>query len=94
MKNLTFIVMAVILTGCASDSKTHDPDIREIYSINCSGTDQNWEMCHQKAVEICKDNGYDIVTRNSDQDVIISVDNSNVSSSSTFSLTMMISCKK
>ena len=94
MKDLIFILMAVILAGCATNSKTHPPEISEIHSIDCSGTTQNWEICHQKAAEICKDKGYDIVTQNSDQDVTVTVNNSNVSSSSSFSLTMMISCKK
>lgn len=60
---LTFISI-VSLFGCATSSQTYLPDGRIGYSINCSGSALNMGMCYEKAAEICKNNGYDIVYQN------------------------------
>jgi len=60
-RSLGFILLALVLVGCASSSKTYGPDGREAYTLNCSGLARSWAMCAEKAGEICGTRGYDII---------------------------------
>lgn len=62
MINKTLSILSFfLLFGCATSSQTYLPDGRVGYSINCSGSALNMGMCYDKAADICKTNGYDIV---------------------------------
>ena len=54
MRNATIALATVILlSGCASASKTHGPDGKEAFFINCSGLARTWGMCYEKAGDLC-----------------------------------------
>lgn len=93
MKLSIIVLITAFVTGCASASKTYGPDGREAYSLNCSGTARNWGMCYEKAGELCKERGYDILTKSGDQGAMVTGNNSGFYGTSTFSRTMTISCK-
>lgn len=57
------ITAALVISGCTTASKTYAPDGREAYSINCSGKALTWGMCFEKAGNLCGSRGYDVMTR-------------------------------
>jgi hypothetical protein len=97
MKIVT-ILSVLVLSGCASATKTYAPDGREAYSLDCSGTSRNWGMCYEKAGEICKAKGYDTITVNGEQGVATgghaTTKSASVYGSSLHFRTMTIACKK
>jgi len=60
-----------LLGGCSAyhgligptASATFTADGRAGYSISCDGTRLSWESCTDKAGELCKDRGYDIIEK-------------------------------
>ena len=82
--------------------ETYAPDGRKAYSLNCSGTARGWDKCYSAAGELCKDAGYDILDRSSEDASLSSVSgnanktSASVSSSSvkTNERSMVIACKK
>ena len=62
MRYLMIVVGCMFMFGCASVTKTYDREGKEAYSLNCSGTARNWNMCLEKAGELCGSRGYDIVS--------------------------------
>ena len=97
MKKTIIIIGIIVLSGCASSSKTYAPDGREAFSLNCSGTARNWGMCYKKAGEICKEQGYDTVVVNGEKGVSVSAYENRRSAglygSSLHFRTMTIACK-
>lgn len=61
MNKLVIIIGALLLNGCATSTETYLPDGRLGYSINCSGAALSMNLCYEKAADICKNKGYDIV---------------------------------
>lgn len=84
----------IFLSGCASSSKTFAPDGSEAHSLNCSGTARNWGMCYEKAGNICKDKGYDILAGGSDQDATLVANNGSVFAGTKHNRNLLIKCKK
>ena len=86
------------LAGCATATKTYAPDGREAFSIDCSGPDLNWGSCNVKAGEICKEKGYDIISREGEQgESIVGYANkqsAGIYGNSLHCRTMTIACKK
>lgn len=60
------IISALLLTGCAASKTTYLPDGTKGQSINCSGPYLNWGACYEKAGQLCKTRGYEIVHREGD----------------------------
>ncbi|MEN6620011.1 MAG: hypothetical protein ABFD50_00455 [Smithella sp.] len=68
MKKIIFAIIFLLLSGCATATKTFTSDGKEGYVINCSGTDLDWGSCYEKSGEICGSKGYVIVEKMGDQD--------------------------
>lgn len=64
MKSISVLIMILTLSGCAMSSQTYLPDGRQGYSIDCSGSMLNINVCYKKAADICQSNGYEIVNQN------------------------------
>lgn len=59
---ITLAVMAVlVLSGCATASKTYLDDGQQGLSIDCSGQANSWATCYEKADASCAGTGYKIV---------------------------------
>jgi hypothetical protein len=93
MKILFIILFIFIFVGCANSRQTYTPDGRVGHSINCSGTARNWGMCEEKAGEICKERGYDVLSANGDNGAIVTANNRQYLATTTISRTMLIACK-
>ena len=92
MKMFLVLLSVLLISGCASSSKTYGPSGEQAYSLNCSGTARNWGMCFEKAGEICKSRGYEIINATTDSGTIISATQSQLFATTTRSRTMLVSC--
>ena len=77
----TPISLVLLCASCVSSSKTFLPDGSEGYVVTCSGSMLSWGDCEAKAGSLCGAGGYEIVSKNANQQ--------NVSSSER---SMMIAC--
>lgn len=99
---LITLFASALLCSCATVKETYAPDGRKAYSLNCSGLARGWDKCYSAAGEMCKDAGYDILDRSSEDASFASVSGSvnrtsgSVSGSSvnTNERSMVIACKK
>jgi len=57
-----FVILLVVLTGCAAVSPVPftGPNGRQAYSMRCSGMGRTLEACYQAAGTVCP-NGYSVV---------------------------------
>lgn len=63
---LTVVAVAALLGACATVGETYSSDGRKAYTLNCSGTARGWDKCYAAAGELCKESGYDILDRSSE----------------------------
>lgn len=99
-----FIAISVtaLLGACATVKETFSPDGRKAYTLNCSGTARGWDKCYASAGEICKESGYDILDRSSEDASFAAVGGSVNSSGGGFGgssvktneRSMVIACKR
>lgn len=100
------LVIAVSLTAllgaCTTVKETYSADGRKAYTLNCSGLARGWDKCYSAAGELCKESGYDILDRNSEDASLATIGgnfNSNGgrfrgSSAKTNERSMVIACKR
>jgi hypothetical protein len=94
MRSLLFAVTgAAVLAACASSSHTYAPDGRPAYTLNCSGLARTWGACYNKAGEICKSAGYDILAGGAEGGAIVGGGQNGFIGGSTISRSMLIACK-
>lgn len=91
----------LILSGCvvsASSSRIYTAEGTRGYSVDCSGVKKNWGHCYQKAGNICKTNGYDILEVTGESGTVTEVEssssNSTATTNTTYNRIMVIECKK
>jgi hypothetical protein len=87
------LAIAVALAGCATQKTVYLPDGRPGHSINCSGSALSWDLCYQKAGELCKANGYDILAKEGEQGSTISGTQYGVFGGTTMNRTLLIACR-
>lgn len=83
----------LVLSGCASSSATFSPDGSKAYSLNCSGLARNWGMCYEKAGDICKEKGYEVLAGGTDQNASLVANNGQVVAGSSHTRNLLIKCK-
>ena len=89
------------LGACATVKETYAPDGRKAYTLNCSGLARGWDKCYAAAGEICKESGYDIIARSSEDSSFAAVGGGANSSGGSFGgssmksneRSMVIACK-
>jgi hypothetical protein len=62
MLKITTLVAAALLAGCAFSKPAYLPDGRVGHSI-CDGAAVGMNVCYEKAGELCRGRGYDLITR-------------------------------
>ena len=62
-----YLVVAVVLTGCASANKYYTQEGKEVYRIDCSGKHLSWDTCYETAGQTCTSKGYEFVGEKSEQ---------------------------
>lgn len=86
-------LLLVLLAGCASSKSAYLPDGSKGHSIDCSGTARSWGMCYEKAGELCKEAGYEVVGGGSDRGAIVGGTSASFGGGTTISRSMVIRCK-
>ncbi len=71
MKKIIKLIFSIIsislISGCvASVNQSYSPSGKASYKISCNNTTGSLTDCYQKAGEICKTNGYNIVSSHHD----------------------------
>lgn len=92
MKLLFPILFASVLSSCAVATRTHGPDGREAFSIDCSGSANSWAACYQRAGELCKEKGYTVLSSTSETGSMASLTPSVGFGTSISSRSLLISC--
>lgn len=93
MKLAATISGALLLSACATSTSTYLPDGSRGHSIVCSGSALSWAQCEQKAGEICKDAGYDLLSKSSDSNASVAGGQFGLFGNSSNSRSMLIKCR-
>lgn len=97
------VVMATALFGaCATVRETYSADGRKAYTLNCSGAARGWDKCYSAAGDLCKEAGFDILDRSSEDASFAAVGGGVNSSGGSFGgssvktneRSMVIACKR
>lgn len=91
MRSLCIAVLA--LTGCTTEKAVYLPDGRQGHALECSGTAQTWNDCYAKAGEVCKAAGYEVLSKTSDQQSILTASQYSVVGGTVQKRAMVIACK-
>jgi hypothetical protein len=93
MKMLMLIFSCLLLSSCATVTKTYGPNGKQAYSLNCSGTARSWDTCFKSAGDICGASGYTVLNQTSEGISNTSLTSAGFFSSSSSARTMLIECQ-
>jgi len=88
-----YILAVALLAGCATAKPTYGPDGSAAHSLDCSGTARNWGMCYEKAGELCKERGYEILAGGTDAITTAAATRDGFYGGSGFTRNLVIKCK-
>lgn len=91
---LLAVFMIILTVGCATSSKTYTQDGSTGHVINCSGSALNWGMCYEKAGNICKECGFDILEKSSESGNTVSWGQYGLFGGTVMNRSMVITCKE
>lgn len=89
-----FVLVPMVMFGCASVKETYSSDGRKAFALNCSGTARGWDKCFSAAGEICGARGYDVLDKNSEDMAAITASNGTVVGAKSNERSMLIACKR
>jgi hypothetical protein len=87
------VLIALIVSGCATAKKTYTADGKEGYIISCNGSVLDWGNCFEKAGELCGAKGYVIMDKSGDVGSTLSASQFGLSGGSVMYRSMVIRCK-
>jgi len=90
---MKYLVVLLLLGGCASASQTYTPSGKLGHSINCSGGALSWGQCFEKAGEICGARGYDVIDRSDQQGSNLVANRYGLYGGTLMNRSMLIACK-
>ena len=91
---IIFLLIAAVLGGCATASKTYTANGKEGYNITCSGSALNWGMCYEKVGNLCGTKGYEVLEKSGDQGALLSGNQYGLYAGSVINRSMIIKCKE
>ena len=94
MKVALLLLVAVVLTGCATAKETYTATGEKGYAIDCYGSAGNWGMCTQKAGELCGAAGYTILSKSGDQSQMITANQFGMYATPVVNRSMTIKCSQ
>ena len=62
---LLSMLVVVLSAGCAGGKPPSDAEMEKRHKIDCSGTMKGWDECAEKAIELCGENRYEVLWRDS-----------------------------
>ena len=66
MKMGVVIILIIQMTACVTSRKVYTSESQRGHSINCSGSGLDWGKCYEKAGELCREKGYEIIETSGD----------------------------
>ena len=66
MKLPLLLLVGILLGGCAASGDVRRNDDGTL-SIQCAGGYHDWSSCHARATRVCRPDGFDIVSRVSNE---------------------------
>jgi hypothetical protein len=94
MKRIIALSFATLLAGCAVSHETYSPDGRRAYSIDCSGMAMSWGACYEKAGDICKGDGYDVLAGGSENGRTAAASGGNFFTGPVMKRSMLVACRR
>ena len=91
---MSVLLYSVVLSACASSSKTHLADGSLGYSINCSGSMLNWDSCYERAERLCGEQGFSVREKTGEEGLTVKSDHSTLNRGSIVHRSMVIQCKQ
>ena len=79
-----------MLNACALPGENFTSDGKAGHKIHCSGSTNDWDMCYNKANEICGETGYEVLQKLEDHGAFAAYQ----SASLLPDCRLMIQCKK
>ena len=68
---IAFAFIFALISACATVSDTYLPSGNKRYNIGCDGSALSWDLCYNKAGEICKSRGYRVIKKSGDKNPIM-----------------------
>jgi hypothetical protein len=87
-------IIYLLLSGCATHKSTYLPDGTLGHSIGCDGSAMSWNLCYEKAGEICGAEGYTVVDQQGDSTRISNSNQYSAFSGAIVNRTLLIKCGK
>lgn len=84
--------VSLVLGGCMTPKQTFLPDGSKGYSINCSGTLNNWNICYEQAGKTCGAKGYEILNKEGDEGTTVSGTQYGVFGGTMINRTLLVRC--
>lgn len=94
MKKIPLVLCFLLLTSCATVSKTYTANGEEAYTLNCSGTARGWDKCLKAAGDLCGAKGYRTLDRTSEDTANAQFTSSGFFATKSNERSMMIVCGK
>ena len=92
-KILMVLLLILILSACATSKTIYGPNGQEAHSINCSGMVLSLADCWEKAGDICKNKGYDIIGAMTNNGQMITVNAAGIQSMDASNRVIVIQCR-
>lgn len=67
MKHISLLLFVSSIIACTTSSEVNTAGGKAEHSIYCSGSEYSWEMCYQRASEICGAKEYDVIQKYKDE---------------------------
>jgi len=61
----------LLISACATVTETYLPSGKKGYNIGCDGSALSWDLCYNKAGEICKSRGYRVINKSGDKNPVM-----------------------
>jgi hypothetical protein len=93
MKTIFALLAVITLNGCATNTPIYHNDGKQAQSIDCSKGNLTWGDCYKKAGEVCKEAGYDILNKATDESGAIVATGGTLSGGFGATRTLIVRCK-
>ena len=71
LRTTVIIFTFSLISACATVSDTYLPSGKKGYNIGCDGSALSWDLCYNKAGEICKSRGYRVIKKSGEKNPLM-----------------------
>lgn len=92
-RTLIIGLLAIINIGCATSTPIYHNDGKQAQSVDCSKGNLTWGDCYKKAGDVCKNSGYDILNKATDESGAIIANGNSMAGGWGATRTLIVRCK-